>query len=131
MSKKNRQTSKPQSKRSKKVQKERGFWVGFFLVLIILHGIAATYAFNQYYATTALIARPVMLGLMIFHSLANVAAAVGIWFWKKWGLYLYAGSTLLALVIGLITVGMWSTFSIILPFVILLWLLQAKMPYFE
>lgn len=131
MSKKNRQTHTQQSKSRKKIHKERGFWVALFLVLMILHGILLTYLFYQYRTSASVIDRPIILTLMIVHSLANIAAAVGIWFWKRWGLYVYAGSTLLALVVGIISVGMWSTFSIILPFVILLWLLQEKLPYFE
>jgi hypothetical protein len=131
MSKRNRQTHKPQTRSRKKIHKERGIWVGLFLVLMILQGIIATYLFYQYQLSASVIDRPVTLALMILHSLANIAAAVGIWLWKRWGLFVYAGSTLLALIVGILAVGMWSTFSIILPFVILMWLLQEKLSYFD
>jgi len=68
--------------------------------------------------------------LMALHFLANVVAAIGIWNWQKWGPYVYAGSTILALVIGLVTVGIWSVFYMVLPLAILGWLLRTKWSYF-
>lgn len=129
VSQKNRRTTKSITK--KKKQKVRGFWVSFFLVIIIVQGILATVLFDIYRTDATTLDRPIVLGLMIIHSLANIAAAVGIWFWKRWALYLYAASTILAIIVGLITVGMWSMFSLIFPFVILAWLLQEKWDYFE
>jgi len=129
VSQKNRRTKKSTAK--KRQQKIRGFWVSFFLVLMIVQGIVATILFDMYRTQSSTLDRPVVLGLMIVHSIANVVAAVGIWYWKKWALYLYAASTILAIILGLITVGMWSLFSLVLPFVILAWLLQEKWDYFE
>jgi hypothetical protein len=72
-----------------------------------------------------------VLTLMSIHFLANVVAAVGIWYWKKWGPYVYAYSAILALVIGLVTVGVWSVFYMVLPVAILGWLLRTKWDYFS
>ncbi len=69
--------------------------------------------------------------MMVVHFLANIAAAVGIWYWKKWGLYVYAASTILALVAGLISVGIWSLFYMVLPLAIIGWVLRSKWSYFE
>jgi hypothetical protein len=69
--------------------------------------------------------------MMIVHMLANVVAALGIWFWKKWGLYVYAASAILALVAGLISVGIWSAFYMVLPVAILGWLVRTKWAYFD
>jgi len=68
---------------------------------------------------------------MALHSLANVIAVVGIWFWKKWALYIYAASTVLALSVGLIALGAWTVFYLIVPFAILGWMLRAKWNLFE
>jgi len=65
------------------------------------------------------------------HSLANLIAAIGIWYWKKWALYLYVASTILAVIVGLITIGVWSVFYMVLPFAIVGWLLRTKWDYFE
>ena len=100
------------------------------IVLIVLHGLVAAYAYNAYRLDTAYLSKPWVSGLMAVHSLANVIAALGIFWWKKWGLYIYAGSTVLAVVLGLITIGIWSLFYFVLPAVIVGWILRTKWDYF-
>jgi hypothetical protein len=72
-----------------------------------------------------------IISLMVLHSLATIVAAVGIFYWKKWALYLYAASTIAALAVGLLSVGIWSTFDMVLPLVIVGWILRSKMQYFD
>jgi predicted MFS family arabinose efflux permease len=116
----------------KKPRKERGFWLTFALVVMAVHGVFAAFL---YYSPTLspapTIQRPWILGLMVVHSLANIVAAVGIWYWKKWALYVYAASTVIALVVGLMSVGIWSVFYMVLPLAIVGWLLRTKWDYFE
>jgi hypothetical protein len=38
-------------------------------------------------------------------ALANFAFAIGIWQWKKWGVYGFAGTSLVALVVNAISIG--------------------------
>jgi lipoprotein signal peptidase len=121
-------TTNNNPKNKKKLHKNRGTLLVIFLVIMILNGILTAV---MYHGSASGAERPIIIGLMTLHSLMNIAAAVGIWFWKKWGLYVYAASTILALVLGLVTVGMWSVFSIILPLVILAWILGEKWEYFE
>ena len=102
------------------------------LVLMAVHGIAAAY----FYSTAKMGATPNahtwVLSLMVAHSLLNIIAVVGIWFWQKWALYVYAVSTVLALIAGLMTgYGMYSSFYVILPVAILGWLLRTKWDYFK
>jgi hypothetical protein len=116
----------------KKPKKERGFWLTAALVVMAIHGIFATFLYySPLVAPSPTLARPWILALMVIHSLADVVAAVGIWFWKKWALYVYAASTVLALVVGLMSVGFWSVFYMVLPLAILGWLLRTKWDYFE
>ena len=67
---------------------------------------------------------------MVIHSFANVVAAVGIWNWKMWAWKLYIGSTLLALVVGLLAMGVWSAFYMVLPLAIVGWALRNKWDQF-
>jgi hypothetical protein len=110
--------------------KVRGTALTILLVIIGLHGILGGYLYYALRMDTASISKPWILGLMSIHFLMNVVAAVGIWFWKKWGLYVYAASTVLALVVGLISMGIWSVFYMILPLAILGWVLRTKWSYF-
>jgi hypothetical protein len=122
--------SKPAQKGKKPVRKERGWLLSAALILIILHGLlGAVLYYTQ--SKQDFVPRPVILVLMSIHFLANIAAAFGIWNWKKWGIYVFVGSELLAVVLGLITVGIWSLFYMFLPLVILGWLLRTKWDYFE
>jgi hypothetical protein len=118
-------------KSGKSVQhKERGSIVTIILILMALHGIFATYFYYTVRTQEADLSRPMLLSLMVLHSLANVIAAVGIWYWKKWALYVYAASTIVALVVGLLAVGAWSVFYMVLPLAILGWALRTKWDYF-
>ncbi len=112
-------------------KKERGTLLTIVLVLMALHGIFATYFYYTVRTQEADLNRPMILSLMVLHSLANVIAAVGIWYWKKWALYVYAASTIVAMVVGLLTVGVWSVFYMVLPFVIVGWVLRTKWEYFD
>jgi uncharacterized membrane protein (DUF2068 family) len=60
-----------------------------------------------------------------------VIAAIGIWNWKKWGIYLYLVSTAIGVVIGVIAVGPIAFFSMLLPAILLGYLISAKWSYFE
>lgn len=110
--------------------KERGTLLVILLVLMAVHGIVAAFAYYSMINNPAT-DRNLVVAMMVIHSLANVVAAAGIWFWKKWALYLYAASTVLALVAGLISVGAWSVFYLVLPVAIVGWVLRTKWSYFE
>ena len=124
----NNPSNNPSNKKKPVVHKQHGAVLTGALVIMAVHGIFAAYL----YSTGAPeVSRPWIISLMVVHSLANIVAAVAIFYWKKWGLYVYAASTILALVLGLISIGVWSVFYMILPFVILGWILRSKMQYFE
>lgn len=110
--------------------KERGTLLVILLVLMAVHGIVAAFAYYSMINNPAT-DRNLVVAMMVIHSLANVVSAAGIWFWKKWALYLYAASTVLALVAGLISVGAWSVFYLVLPVAIVGWVLRTKWSYFE
>jgi hypothetical protein len=133
-SSKNTKSSKNnQKKPQSKPRKTRGTWLTIALIVIVLHGLAAAVYYAASKVDSAYMDRPWLISLMVVHFLANVLAAVGIWYWKKWGVYIYIGSTILAVIVGLITtgLGMVSIFYFALPLVIVGWLLRTKWDYFE
>jgi hypothetical protein len=122
--------TKPNNKKKAPVKKVHGTLLTIVLVIMGIHGIVA--AFMYYSMNTAPeVQRPWIIGMMVVHSLANIIAAVGIFYWKKWALYVYAASTIIALVAGLLSVGIWSVFYMVLPLAIVGWLLRSKWNYFE
>ena len=123
-------STRPINKKKAPVKKVHGTLLTIALVIMGVHGIVAAYLYYSL-STAPEVQRPWILGMMVLHFLANIAAAFGIFYWKKWGLYVYAFSTIIALVAGLLSVGIWSVFYMVLPFVIVGWLLRTKWDYFE
>ena len=111
-------------------RKVRDFWLSLILIVMALHGIFGTVLYYTIRTQEAL-DRPWIISLMALHSLANLISVVGVWFWKKWALYVYAASTVLAIYVGLISLGAWSVFYMILPFAILGWMLRSKWDLFK
>jgi len=132
-SSKNTKSSKSYQKKTQQTPKKtRGTWLTIALVVIVLHGLIAAVYYSAAKVDSAYMDRPWLITLMVVHFLANVVAAIGIWYWKKWGVYIYMGSTILAVIVGLITtgLGMYSIFYFALPLVIVGWLLRTKWDYF-
>ena len=112
--------------KQKSTSKERGIFLTILLVIMALHGLLATAVYYSLRMDDSLINRPWLVTLMLIHSAANVIAAVGIWNWKMWAWQLYIASTVLSLVVGLLTVGIWSAFYVVLPLAIVGWALRTK-----
>ena len=114
--------------------KERGGWLTAWLIIIALHGVLATYlvfnALKQEYAPS----KPLIITSLIFISTASVIAAIAIWYWKKWGLYLYAATIIIGMATHIVMTGsLLFVFFDIIPLAILGYLLNAhnKWRYFE
>lgn len=120
-------------KNRKKVNKERGTVLSVLLVLIFLHAVLATaVAYSTLKAEYA--ATSWVLPLMGLVSLADIVAAVGMWYWKKWAITLYAVTRVIATVIHLMLTGsLLVVFYDLLPVAILVYVidLQSKRKLFE
>lgn len=117
--------SKTNVKAQKRKNPKRSTLLAIVLVLMALHGIFAAvlfYAQNQAFP----LGRNWMLSLMVLHSLADVVAVVAIWYWKKWGLYVYAASAILGTVVGMMAVGWSAALYFILPVAIVAYLLRYQ-----
>jgi hypothetical protein len=120
-------------KKRKNVKKERGTVLSVLLVLIFLHAVLATAVaystLKEEYAATSWV-----LPLMGLVSLADIVAAVGMWYWKKWAITLYAVTRVIATVIHLMLTGsLLVVFYDLLPVAILVYVidLQSKRKLFE
>jgi hypothetical protein len=120
------------TKTSKAQAKERGTWLSVWLIFIMVHGIVATilvlYLQQQEHTARFPWALPALLAL----SLADIVAGIAAWYWKKWGLALYAISTAVGIVVGLIlTASQLIVFHDIIPLVILGYLVRDKLSFFD
>jgi hypothetical protein len=116
---------------SSQPKKERGIFLATFLILVIASGIIQAVLYVAQRRQEAELTMPIILVLGIVHATLNVIAAIGIWNWKKWGVYLYIGSSVLGVIIGVIAVGPIAFFSMLLPVILLGYLIAAKWSWFE
>jgi hypothetical protein len=113
-------------------QKERGTWLSIWLILIMIHGVIAA-GLIWYLRTEGGLGSPWWVFALLFVlAIADIVAAIAAWNWKKWGLQLYALSTVVGIVIGLVlTASQLIVFHDIIPLAILGYLIKDKRSYFS
>lgn len=99
----NKQGSKQSGKSVAVAPKKRGTMLTVALALILLDAILTavlmiTYRRDNIDQTQL----PIFLGLAVLFALAGVAGAVGMWFWKRWAVYLYLVAVAGAVAVGLV-----------------------------
>lgn len=79
-------------------------WLAFLMLANLL--LAIQYLIAGSVARQAIPVLPAwIVPLMGLLALANCVFAIGIWKWKRWGLYGFIGSSLAAFVVNLMTTG--------------------------
>ena len=84
-------SNKPVHKQEKqKSPPKHGAVWGTWLVLIMLHGIGAiALAYITKLEPEFANSRNLILASLSVAAVLQVVSAIGLWFWKRWGLYLY------------------------------------------
>ena len=116
------------------VHKERGWLLSIIIVLIGVHGAFASWVVWATMKADYVQYQAWVLPLLVLISLGDILAAVAMWFWKRWGFYLYAVTQVVATAIALMLTGnIWVTFSELLPVAIVAYVIQYqhKLKYFE
>ncbi len=125
-------SEKQPEKDKKKVHHQRGCGLTGFLILVIILGVGRSllyyYLLKQDYERDLVWVLPVLFIL----SLATLISGIGMWKWKRWGIYLYTGSALVSIAAGLILTGsIFVVFYELLPVAILGSILGKTSKYFE
>jgi hypothetical protein len=120
------------SPKTRSTLKQRGGWLTGWLIFILVQSIASS-GLIYYLWQQRDDASPVLTILILFAiSLADIVAIIGVWFWKRWGLILYAISTTAGIIIGLVlTRSQLIVFHDIVPLAILGYLIKDKWAYFD
>lgn len=118
------------AKKNNTTPRERGCWLSGWLILMILHGVLSS-ALIYYQATLPGANSPGWLGVLFLVAIADIVAAIAIWYWQRWGLILYAIATVVSIAVGLILTRtqLW-VFHEIIPLAILGYLVKDKWAYF-
>ncbi len=113
-------------------QIERGMGLTIWLVLLVIQSALGIILILDLTNRPEDPSRPYLLAILFILSAAKLAGVLGIWLWKRWGLYAYAGAVLGIAIIGLILTGTaLMIFYELLPVAITGWLLREKMQYFQ
>ncbi len=118
----------------KPVNKRRGGLLTFLIILIGVHAVSASALVYSYLKQDYTGQRTWILVLLLLVSLADIAAAVGLWLWKLWGLYLYIVSTAVLAGISIVVTGnVWVSLYQFIPVAIFGYVLrlQNKQKLFE
>jgi hypothetical protein len=121
--------SKTDARHNEPTQKTRTTVLAIWLILIAAHGVIFTLLTWNVIKPGDHDAPSWLLWLMLLLSIADVVAAVALWYWKRWGFQLYGAITVVRIVVGLIATAsqLWVFYAII-PLVILGYVLK---PYWS
>ena len=134
-SKQNKQHHKhpPQGKHAP-VHKKRGGWLTAAIIYMVLHSflvLGAIYGNNLF--TGAELPPTWFVLSIVGAAIADIVAAIALWRWKKWGLNLYLAATVVVIVLGILATGaaMYWSFSRLLPFIIVGYIVRSRWENFE
>ena len=104
---------------SQPARKVRGGWLTAILIFIVLDGLlgaALLIAFRRADGPPL----PVLATLAALAAVGSIVAGVALWYWKRWGLYLYIVATAATICVGLIVLpSLFTAFHAIIPLGIL------------
>jgi len=119
--------SQPYSKSVTPPKKVRGGWLTAALIFIAVHAVFTAVLLLAWHKQVGPIPTPVLWTAAILIALAEIGGAVGMWFWKRWGLYLFIAATLAGIVVGfLMYPSQLAAFHGIIPILILGYILQRQ-----
>ena len=135
MSKATSQTkgTKPGTKQAtKQVSKRRNTLLTVALVIVILHGILMAAFYWTVLPEAQRTAGNIALWVMLLAAAASVVAAGAMWYWKRWGIYLYGAAAVAEAIIAVLASGdLFLLFGALLPAIIVLYIVMAQREKFE
>jgi hypothetical protein len=115
------------------IQKERKPYLTIALLIVMLFNIGLTVLlFNEKRLLGASFADvPWYAWMMVLTSIASAVAAIALWYWKKWGLYLYLGSALASAFFMVLGGLLGAGFSALAPAALVGYLISLNWKQFE
>jgi hypothetical protein len=110
-----------------KPAKHRNTLLSIALVAVILHGL---FMVAVYWTSVPDVQRGPTnwaLWVMLLAAVASVVAGIAMWYWKKWGIYLYGAAAVAEAVVGLLATGsLMMVFGALLPAIIVLYIIMMQ-----
>mgnify|MGYP001290674392 CR=1 FL=1 len=122
------------SKQTKQLsaRKRRNTLLTIALVIVLLHGILMTAIFWTVRPDVERNLGNVAVWIMLLSSVADVVAAIAMWYWKRWGIYLYGVAAIGAAIVAVMASGdLFLLFGALLPAIIVLYIVTMQRGKFE
>jgi hypothetical protein len=114
------QSSKNKQGKNQPVARQRTTLLTIVLALVSIGAVIDAIIPLLYRRETYEITHPIVLGGAILVGLLGVAGVVGLWMWKRWGLYLFVASVAGSIAVGLVVYpSMVVAFHALIPLLIL------------
>lgn len=126
--------AKSQSKASAKKAptKHRNTLLTIALVVVILHGIFMAAVFWTVRGSADSTYAQLASWMMALSAVADIVAAAAMWFWKKWGIYLYGVAAVVHAIATVMATGdLLLIFGALLPPIIVLYIVMTQRDKFE
>jgi lipoprotein signal peptidase len=123
--------AKKSNKSSQKPKRGTGWMI--WLILIVIHSFVVSFITLTLLRTPEGTTRQWLVIFLLIFTAAKAVAALGMWEWKQWGLYLYVIAVLGSMGITLVLTSflIWGVFWEAIPLLITGWLLRGKQQYFD
>jgi hypothetical protein len=109
------------------VKKKHGGWLTAMIIIMIVHGIFNTVAILSFRNSAYTNIPPWLYAGAVFDGVATVISAIALWYWRRWGLYLYIAATAVSIALGVIVMrSQIAAFYNIIPLAILGYILTGQ-----
>lgn len=126
------QTKLPQSSKQAPARKQRTTLLTLALIIIFLHGLLMFAIFWTVRPETERTWANIAVWLMLFSAAGDMVAAAAMWYWKRWGIYLYGVAAVAAAIVAVMASGdLFLLFGALLPAIIVLYIVAMQRNQFE
>ncbi|HAJ37243.1 MAG TPA: hypothetical protein DCL15_16355 [Chloroflexi bacterium] len=113
-------------------RKQRTTLLTVALVIVLLHGLLMFAIFWTVRPEVERAWTNIAVWLMIFSAVGDIVAAGAMWFWKRWGIYLYGAAAIAAAIVAVMASGdLFLLFGALLPAIIVLYIVAMQREKFE
>ena len=120
------------AKPAPKPTKHRNTWLTVALVIVFLHGILMAAIFWTVRPDVEKTWGNIAVWIMILSAVGDIVAAVAMWLWKRWGIYLYGLAAIGSAIVAVMASGdLFLLFGALLPAIIVLYIVMMQRDKFE
>jgi hypothetical protein len=126
-----KQSTKQPSKQAP-ARKQRNTLLTIALVIVFLHGLLMFAIFWTVRPEAERAWTNIAVWLMIFSAVGDIVAAAAMWYWKRWGIYLYGAAAVASAIVAVMASGdLFLLFGALLPAIIVLYIVAMQRDKFE